>query len=850
MRNLFFILFIALFSCKNTQKNESLLVSGISADLATYRKDQVSDIVYHLSFNIPSEKDKRISSKLELSLQINDLEQPLYLDFNEDKSLIKQVTVNGDFIEINHQKEHLIIAETYLKKGKNVVTVVFDAGETSLNRSDDYLYTLLVPDRASTLFPCFDQPDLKANYILDITAPKTWQVLCGAPLELKEDNHDYIRYLYKMSDKMSTYLFSFVAGVFNKTTQRPEDMEMTLLFRENDSVKINASVDDIFMLHQQSLDFLEDYTQYDFPFQKLDFVAIPEFQYGGMEHVGAVQYRESSLFLDETATQERLLNRAQLIAHETAHMWFGDLVTMKWFDDVWLKEVFANFMAGKIVNGSFPEIDHRLRFMQEHYPSAYSEDRTLGATPIRQKLGNLKNAGTLYGNIIYHKAPIMMRQLEIILGEAPFRSGMRQYVKKYANGNADWNDLVTILDNETSIDLKQWSEVWVNQSGRPIISDQIAYKDGKISNFDIYQSAEDGSDNLWTQTFSLGLVYDDSIHIASINIKDKKTTLSSVIGMSKPRSIIYNYKGLGYGVFPMDLSNASIFEIKDDVARSYSYINLYESMLNNHLSVNSAFNELLKGINTEKDELIVDLISSEIRSVFLKYFTEEQREKMLGTLENILKERLSKNLQPGIKKTIFNLYRSIAFTIEGKDFLYGVWNKTKMIEGLRLNENDYTNLAVTLAIYNHEKSDEILKKALDDIVNSDRKKRFEFMLPSLSNKESDRDAFMISLSKPENREKESWVLSALSNIHHPLRQQSAKKHLRLCLDLLEEIQLTGDIFFPKSWLNATIGNYSSHEAYKVVQDFLTDNPNFNPVLKNKLLQSTDGLYRVRELRKP
>jgi len=121
------------------------------------------------------------------------------------------------------------------------------------------------------------------------------------------------------------------------------------------------------------------------------------------------------------------------------------------------------------------------------------------------------------------------------------------------------------------------------------------------------------------------------------------------------------------------------------------------------------------------------------------------------------------------------------------------------------------------------------------------------LMPSLSINESERDAFMESLSKPENREKESWVLSALSNIHHPLRQQSAIKHLRLCLDLLEEIQLTGDIFFPKSWLNASIGSYSSPEAYDILQDFLNDNPDFSPILKNKLLQSTDGLYRVQRL---
>ena len=151
-----------------------------------------------------------------------------------------------------------------------------------------------------------------------------------------------------------------------------------------------------------------------------------------MEHPGAIFYNASSLFLNETATQEQELARASTIAHETAHMWFGDLVTMKWFDDVWLKEVFANFMAAKIVSPSFPNIDYDLRFVLAHYPSAYRIDRTKAPNPIRQALDNLNEAGSLYGPIIYDKAPIVMRQLEDIVGADGLRDGLREYLSQYA----------------------------------------------------------------------------------------------------------------------------------------------------------------------------------------------------------------------------------------------------------------------------------------------------------------------------------------------------------------------------------------------------------------------------------
>lgn len=178
--------------------------------------------------------------------------------------------------------------------------------------------------------------------------------------------------------------------------------------------------------------------------------------------------------LDQSATQGQLLGRASVIAHETAHMWFGDLVTMRWFNDVWMKEVMANFMAAKIVNPSFPEINHELRFLLSHYPAAYEVDRTAGSNPIRQQLGNLDEAGALYGPIIYDKAPIVMRQLETILGENTFREGMREYLKKYSFGNATWLELVGSLEARKPGKVARWSRAWVELRGRPEITTTVS----------------------------------------------------------------------------------------------------------------------------------------------------------------------------------------------------------------------------------------------------------------------------------------------------------------------------------------------------------------------------------------
>ncbi|TDE55357.1 M1 family metallopeptidase [Flavobacterium sp. GT3P67] len=845
----FLCLFLVISSCQTLKETNIVLQNGVSKELASFRKQQVSDVAYKLSFAIPEKKDSPIPSELVLNLNVLSLKEPLYLDFNEKTQNLKSVTVNGVAIAVQQEKEHLVIPRENLKLGSNLIAISFIAGDLSLNRNADFLYTLLVPDRASTLFPCFDQPDIKARYTLTITAPKDWSVLCGAPLVKQIDQGDFVQYEFGETDKMSTYLFSFVAGKFKSISKNPGAFEMKMLFRENDVKKIQASTDVIFKTHQQAIDFLEKYTQHPFPFQKMDFAAIPVFQYGGMEHVGAIQYKESALFLDNSATDSDKLERGKLIAHETAHMWFGDLVTMKWFDDVWMKEVFANFMAGKIMNPVFPEVNHDLQFLTTHYPNAYGEDRSAGTHPIKQNLANLKDAGSLYGSIIYNKAPIMMRQLETSMGEEAFRKGIQVYIKKYANDNADWNNLVEILDTKTPLDMKQWSSVWVNQSGRPLLTERIVYDAAnRIKSFEIYQQAEDQSKNLWPQIFEIGLVYPDSTRVITVSIKNKMTKLNAAIGLAKPITIIYNYNGYGYGVFPIDVDRLDYFpSVQNEVARAYSYINLYENTLTGKIAPLEAFNSCLKGIATESNELVAKLLSNQLTSIFWKFLSPKQQIEGQKELENLVYQRLQTKLPANLKKTIFGLFSSIAYSESGKEKLYQIWNKETTIPDLKLNEDDFTNMAMDLAIFQHEKAEEILNQTKATISNPDKQKRFEFLLPSLSKEEAVRDAFMESLKDEKNREKEAWVLTALGNIHHPLRQESGKKHLKDGLYLIEEIKRTGDIFFPKGWLSGSIGRYSSVYAFDVVQQFLKDNPDFSPILKRKLLQATDGLYRAQKI---
>jgi len=825
---------------------------GVSLELAQFRKAQISDINYQLFFQIPGNKDDSITASSTITFTLKEAGNDIQLDFRETEKLLELMTINGQSADIIFEKEHLILPTNYLTEGENTVEIQFTAGESSLNRNPDYLYTLFVPDRARTAFPLFDQPDLKAVYDLTLDIPKTWEAISNAPVSSLSETDSSKTLNFAPTDLISSYLFSFVAGDFDTVTQTVDGVDMTMLHRESDQEKVDRNLDDIFTLHRASLDWLEEYTGIDYPFQKFDFALIPSFQYGGMEHVGAIQYRASSLFLDKDPSDSQLLSRASLIAHETAHMWFGDLVTMVWFNDVWTKEVFANFMAAKIVNPNFPEIDHDLNFLLRHHPSAYSVDRTEGANPIRQNLENLNEAGQMYGAIIYNKAPIMMRQLELLVGEQTFREGLRDYLSTYSFDNATWPDLITILDQKTDQDLNSWSDVWVNTPGRPHFSyesfeEKLPGREPLLYD-ELIQTDPAGNERVWPQQVGIWMISPDSSFKFFDILSDEQSKYATLNELSAETKV-FNANGRGYGLFPADLNALDYWESMRDVRKGAHLVNLYENMLEqNEVEPFSFYRELLRLIQIEENQLLQGQILGYIETIYWNFFSEETRADFLHETEQTLWNLMLEQSESSRKKLFFNAYREIALSADELQKVYDIWSNQLEIEGLNLSETDYISMAGNLAIKLPGQSSEILTEQAGQIENSDRKRRFEFIRPALSSDTQVRDTFFESLKDEENRQTESWVLGALSYLHHPLRVQDSEKFIMPSLELLQEIQTTGEIFFPKRWLDVTLGNYSSDSAVNTIKTFLDERPVYNQQLKMKILQASDVLFRANDIK--
>ncbi|MDR1161920.1 MAG: aminopeptidase [Tannerellaceae bacterium] len=796
----------------STSVDPKITAPGVSRELAGFRKANYERIHYKLFFNIPERKAEAVAGEVEISFLLKK-RQALIIDFRAAPDQVLSVKLNGQSVAYRLEDEHIIIAANVVSSGENHLQIAFIPDDQSLNRRDEFLYTLLVPDRARTLFPCFDQPDLKSLFSLTLEIPGEWKAVSNSVIEKTRPipgNKKRTVITYKRTEPLSTYLFSFVAGKLEQVPFERNKRKIAIYHRETDSLKV-AQCPEIARQVFDALEWLEAYTGIPYPFSKYDLIILPGFQYGGMEHTGATLYTDKRMFLNEQPTLNEALSRSSLIAHETAHLWFGDYVTMKWFDDVWTKEVFANYFASRITEPLFPDINHRLNFMLDYFPPAYAEDRTDGSNPIKQPVDNLNNAGLAYGNIIYDKSPVVLNKLIRKIGEEAFRQGIHKYLTTYAYDNASWDDLVGLLNQYTEEDLKAWSHTWVDEKGMPTIVTSVENDSVVFTQSDPWQR---------------GIVWQQDIAF-----------------IQTPEAIIPNSDGSAYGFFRLTGDEAEAFvscldTCANEVVRGSILITLYENVLNRTLLPDWYIARMIEHLPTEQNPLLFSLT--------LDYITSCQRlyPAHPAPVERALWKIMTTALPPQYSLQVFRQYRNIAQTPEAIHQLYTIWKEQKAPGNFTLSETDYIQLSYLLAISLPEEAARITSLQLARISNPDRIEEYTYVSPSVSPGKETRDSVFRSLLIAHNRSIEPWALTALSNLNHPLRQQEAVPYIRPALEILAEVQRTGDIFFPRNWARALLAGHTSGEAMNEVNRFFAAHPGYPTMLGNKIKQQADFLYRA------
>ncbi|MBR1881490.1 MAG: ERAP1-like C-terminal domain-containing protein, partial [Muribaculaceae bacterium] len=824
MKRYFTFLALTLFvdMCALSLTNES----GVSLQLAQYRASHVSDVRYSLALTLPADASQPYRCNDTVSFVL-DAPIDLWLDYqgNVDEC---SMLVNGRKCRVRYENEHIFLPRKQLRKGRNEVIVNVVNQSSALNRNSDYAYTLFVPDHARSVFPCFDQPDLKAVFTFALQVDSSWQAISNGLLLSKTSSGPWCTHRFAATRPLPTYLFSFTAGQFYRVEAERDGRTMVALYRNNDPTR-EAQLPIVFDQVAHSLRWLEAYTGIPYPFSHYDFVVLPGYQFGGMEHPGCVQFNDRRIFLGDHPTPAEELSRTSLIAHETAHMWFGDLVTMRWFNDVWTKEVFANFMADKISRELYPDINHDLNFLKAHYVPAMATDRTTGTHPIQQPLENLNQAGLLYGNIIYHKAPIMMRKLEQQMGEEAFQNGLRSYLAAHQYGNATWDDLVAHLHQANpQAGVWQFDSVWVKQAGAPVV-DVVAH-DGMVQ---ASQHDPRGRGLVWAQKFLVSTTQDERVPLAFAS--DSVTRGAKASGAL----VSPNGDGQGYGRFLLNQATADSlmahWSVMPDVERYAALLTLNENDLMGRIDRSGFVDALLSFLDKERNSLIaVTAITSLARIA-----GEETSKDSRTAIEQALWQQATHHPVKAIATSALRSVGTLAATPAVVDSVYALWHQGSSL----LNDRDCMRIAYHLAVLQPQQWREILDYQRSRLKSEDLRKEFDFIGRACSPDTAVQNALFASLLRPEGRAVEPFASGLLTILNHPAREPQSNRFVKPGLDILQEVQRTGDIFFPLNWCNALLAGHHSHEASEQVRLFLESHHDYPPSLRNKLLQAAYDLLK-------
>ena len=785
-------------------------VTGVPHWLAEARSAEISNVSYILHFNIPANRQEAVTGTATILFDLDE-KQDVILDF-QGKLGDKRV-VNGVEREVEYSDEHIVIPKRFARKGNNVVELQFTSLDQALNRKDDYMYTLFVPDRARSVFPCFDQPELKAMFTVELSVPEGWKTITSCT-----------------SKPISTYLFSFVCGRFEEKTFQKYGLPVRILYRETDPKKVQQ-LEGVADLAARSVSWMETWTAMGYPFDSYALVILPGYQFGGMEHPGAIQLSDRRVFLGTNPTQDELLSRVELIAHETAHMWFGDLVTMRWFDDVWTKEVFANFMASKISRKIMPDVNHDLNFLKTYRQLAVSTDRTEGTHPIAQRLDNLNHASLLYGNIIYDKAPVVMQKLEEQAGEEPFQNGIRQYLQTYAYGNASWDDLIRHLRaHNPNAGLQTFSDIWVKKKGMPIIHTE--YRNGKLV---FTQLDPNGQGVCWPQKFEVMVGSDlGTSRVFPVRMSARKAT-TEISVQGKPSFIMPNYYGEGYGLFTLDkdylhLLSKRLLTTKEELPRYALVQTLYDNYLAGNLK-GSYFSELYRMMEKESSPLILSTVSAHMRRIAF----DEKNAKDRQTLELCMLDLIDVNHSPACRQAIVHQLMYSATAPQTVNYLYNLWQRH---HDPLFSERDYIQMAYHLAIMRPKEWHSIISTQRKRLKGDDLLREFDFVSRACTPSHDEQQKLFQQLLRTEEHEAEPWVQQALALLCQDTREGYTAKYITPALNILPELQQKGGIFFPSGWLSALLGWHKSQESRQQVQNFLRQHPDFPENLRRKIYEQS------------
>jgi len=540
------------------------------------------------------------------------------------------------------------------------------------------------------------------------------------------------------------------------------------------------------------------------------------------------------------------------LLHELTHQWFGDFTTMRWFDDLWLKEGFAQYMAYQALASLKTNENIWKRFYQSIKPAAYSIDSTKGTTPIYQSIANLKDAKSAYGAIVYSKAPGVIKQLAFVLGEERFRDALRLYLKEHAYANAEWSDLVHSFERVSGESLQDWSAMWIRHRGMPQVDVVWSCDEqNRIDHFSVTQHDVLGEGGVWPIAMQIELSHSDSVasHFRA-QLNTQKADLHEAFAKPCPQYVFLNDQDYAYGRFLLDERSRKavgdhLGEVRDVFDRTLLWGSLWDSVREAEFAPREFLDLALRLLPAETDEDLAQSLIGHVATGLHRYVNKDVRAEIVPRVETLAADRMLHSEEQDFRIIWFRALRAIAESAEGraqlKDLLVG---KTS-VPGVELRPLDRWTMVTALIALNDPDVDSLLAAEQKRDSTGDGLKYAYVALaarPDSASKQKYFNDYLHDASRPED-----WVEQSLGAFNYWNQTELTLPYLKPALDALPQMKRERKIFFVLGWLNAFIGGQQSEAAQAQLRDFL-NTAVLDKDLQLKILEVSDELDRTVKIR--
>ncbi|MFC8663282.1 aminopeptidase N [Streptomyces sp. NPDC057199] len=630
---------------------------------------------------------------------------------------VHEVTLNGDSLDPAEVFKDSRIALSGILEGRNILRVVADCAYTNtgegLHRFVDpvdqqaYLYTQFeVPD-ARRVFASFEQPDLKATFQFTVKAPSGWTVISNSPTPEPKDDI----WVFEPTPRISTYITALILGPYHSvhSVYEKDGQSVPLGIYCRPSLAEFLDSDAIFEVTRQGFEWFQEKFDYAYPFKKYDQLFVPEFNAGAMENAGAVTIRDQYVFRSKV-TDAAYEVRAATILHELAHMWFGDLVTMEWWNDLWLNESFATY-AEAACQAYAPQSrwPHSwTTFANSMKTWAYRQDQLPSTHPIMAEINDLDDVLVNFDGITYAKGASVLKQLVAYVGEDEFFQGVQAYFKRHAFGNTRLSDLLGALEETSGRDLKTWSKAWLETAGINVLRPEIETDaNGVITAFAIRQEAPalpagaKGESTLRPHRIAVGLydldddsgklLRDDENGRIELDVDGELTAVPELVGRRRPAVILLNDDDLSYAKVRLDEQSLAFVtehlgDFESSLPRALCWASAWDMTRDAELATRDYLSLVLSGIGKESDIGVVQSLHRQVKLAIELYADPTAREALLtrwtdATLAHLKSAAAGSDHQLAWARA----FAATARTPEQLDLLEGLLDGRETIEGLAVD---------------------------------------------------------------------------------------------------------------------------------------------------------------------